>query len=158
MMRLRSILRCLWIVWSVWIVLATQHRVEVFQTDHSLWADAVQKAPFKPRPWINYAHELEKAGHYPEALVGFLYASDLASRRVNQYPTIASVAQAGVIRVLLAQGRLEEADKYMAQVPKHLRNTYIMGISRMALQMVHGRCTKLVEAGRNILQCKDTLE
>ena len=155
---MRRIVQLLWIVWFVWIILATLQRVEVFQTDQSLWTDAVQKAPYKPRPWINYAHELEKAQRYPEALVGFLYASDLASRRVNQQPMIASAAQAGVIRVLLAQGRLEEADKYMAQVPRHLRNTYIMGISRMALQMVHGRCTKLVEAGRNILQCKDTPE
>lgn len=50
---------------------ATRQYAAVWQTEATLWAYAVTRAPEKPRPLNNYAVTLAAAGHLTEARVWF---------------------------------------------------------------------------------------
>jgi len=50
---------------------STAARNQVWQSALALWADASQKAPEKPRIWVNYGTALHFAGRYDEAVKAY---------------------------------------------------------------------------------------
>jgi Tfp pilus assembly protein PilF len=50
---------------------ATWYRNEVWQSALSLWKDASEKSPGKPRIWVNYGTALHFAGRYDEAVKAY---------------------------------------------------------------------------------------
>jgi hypothetical protein len=70
--------------WLVCLPILTAGRVQVWQSDFSLWKDAVAKAPYKPRPWINYGKELAERQQTAAAFHAFTRAEQLIDARPNQ--------------------------------------------------------------------------
>lgn len=57
---------------------ATVARNRVWQSERSLWRDAVEKAPGNARAWMNVGHDEVARGKYTEARASFLRALELS--------------------------------------------------------------------------------
>lgn len=59
-------------VWLLLLAVQTHRQVRTFRSDMQLWGQAVQMAPEKPRPRLNYGLALLRAGRFDEAERAFL--------------------------------------------------------------------------------------
>ena len=67
--------------WLCWCFLATAQHVPVWQTDLSLWAYAVERAPWLPRTRINHGKALIAAGERERGIQVALVGYELERRR-----------------------------------------------------------------------------
>ena len=58
----------------------TARYLQVWHSDLTLWAYAVQQAPFKPRPRLNYGRALLLTGNFDDAERAFLIALTLSDQ------------------------------------------------------------------------------
>lgn len=65
------VLGCAWL---------TRQQTRVWTSDLTLWASAVEQAPLKPRPALNYGGYLAASGRFAEARAQFLRAKQLAQQ------------------------------------------------------------------------------
>ncbi|MDP3768587.1 MAG: hypothetical protein Q8S13_11285 [Dehalococcoidia bacterium] len=62
----------------LWYAYCTRQQVAVWHDDLTLWRHAVEQAPLKPRPRINYGLALLRSGRLDEAARAFRVARMLA--------------------------------------------------------------------------------
>ena len=105
---------CLAIMVAVGMALAisTGTRVRVWQSETRLWADAAQKAPRKPRAFVNLGNQYAFAGDRVRARAAYEQASVLAldptrfpDERIYGY----GIAQANLSRFDFEDGHVEAA-------------------------------------------------
>lgn len=84
----------------------------VWQSEMSLWAQAVAVSPQSPRPRINLGLELQQRGRYPEALAQYQEAVRLSwdKRRLPSHQAISMAgASNNIAALLMTAGRFEES-------------------------------------------------
>lgn len=65
------------------LAIGTARQIPRFQSDLRLWGAAVRVTPFLPRPALNYATALRRAGRVEDALPWFIRAHAFADRSVR---------------------------------------------------------------------------
>jgi hypothetical protein len=65
---MRLVIRLGLIVWICLSLFVLIVRVQVWQSDVAIWKEAVQWAPWKPRPWVNLGGAYARASNMPSAL------------------------------------------------------------------------------------------
>lgn len=91
---------------------STYTRAQVWISEHTLWTDAVRKAPRKPRPWINLGLAREVAGDIDGAFVAHQTALALSFQpRLTEYQQRFSriASETNIARLLAQTGREEFA-------------------------------------------------
>lgn len=97
-----------------WLILTSQ-RVFLWTNDAALWADAVQRAPEKPRPWLHYGAAIVHTDAI-RAASAFQRARALAERPTRSADERqVDLASAEINLALLARraGRLQETKELM---------------------------------------------
>lgn len=106
--------RRLIVLWMVLLLPVTAHRVFIWQNNLSLWANAVQEAPLKPRSLINYAEMLDRIGETDQALGYFRKAFEVTRWRTDQRSSISRLyAAADLVHVLAARREYAEVWKVL---------------------------------------------
>ena len=67
------------IAWLALLAGLTHQRAAVWQSDRTLWTDAVRMRPLKPRPWINLGQACYGEGQVDHAAAMFAYAERLSA-------------------------------------------------------------------------------
>lgn len=99
------------LIFLVWAGLSAR-RVAVFRTERTLWADAVAKAPSKPRPVMDYGRALEMDGDLAGAEQQFraVIPLTLDPRRGDKANRFAlAAAETNIAHLYLKQDRIWEA-------------------------------------------------
>lgn len=60
--------------------LVTYQQAKAWESDRTLWAHAVELAPLKPRPALNYGSALLLVGDYQRAAIWWAHAAELATQ------------------------------------------------------------------------------
>ena len=109
------------VVLCAWCALGTTTymRSRVWQSDFALWRDAADKAPQKPRPWINLALALEQAGDLDQAMRAHQTALALSFQpRLTEYQQrfSALASETNIARVLAITGQETAAKRMLDDV------------------------------------------
>ena len=102
---------------ALWM--GTHARAYTWQSNLTLWSDAVRKAPQKPRPWINLGLAQEEAGDMDAAMRTYTTSLTLAFQpRLTQYQQAFSrvASETNIARVLAQTGREEAALRMLNDV------------------------------------------
>lgn len=86
----------------------THQRLAVWQTDRTLWADAVEKAPTRPRPVMDYGRALEMDGDLAGAMQQFRAVLPLtldARRGARSNRFAMAAAETNIAHLYLRQGQ-----------------------------------------------------
>jgi protein O-mannosyl-transferase len=83
--------RSLFYVWITLFALLSMQRNQVWQSEMTLWADAVKKAPDMYRAQSNWGKALQESGHWEEALVVYKKAIELDPRHGDAYNNLATI-------------------------------------------------------------------
>lgn len=113
-MRTRLIL----IAWLLVLTWLTSGRVRVFDSDASLWKDALLKAPTKPRPVMNYGRTQELAGDLTGAEAAYRTAIVLSfDQRRPPYMRLSTqaAAETNLAHLHIKAGRLASAMEVLEQ-------------------------------------------
>lgn len=105
-----------------WLILTAQ-RVILWTDDGRLWADAVQQAPLKPRPWLHLGASVALQGDTARATRLFHFARGLArSPERSRDEQVIGQAAAEVNLALLAarDGRLQDARNWITHAQARL--------------------------------------
>ncbi|MGR0480911.1 MAG: tetratricopeptide repeat protein [Candidatus Electronema sp. V4] len=97
-------------------------RNSVWQTDTSLWTDALKKAPKNSRPYINLGYNLQYEGNYEAAFN--LYHSSLGKYSSTPWKDQV-VANNGMGHLMMKIGRYEQAFSFFEQAAVLSRNRSI---------------------------------
>lgn len=73
------------VIWCAVCVHQTGRRVAIFSDERVLWTDAVQKAPTKPRPWVNLGVQYAREGH--DGLAEYAFREAIAAAANPDRPT-----------------------------------------------------------------------
>jgi len=121
----------------------TQSRARVWHDDLSLWTDAVQRAPRKPRPWINLGLALERAGDVTSGMQAHQAALALSFQpRLSQYQQVFSrvASETNIARVLAQSGEEEAAERILNDIIARHPNFAHARYNRGILYARTGRC------------------
>ena len=133
---MRLVLVAFW-VWSGGMACLTAQRVTIWTSETALWADAVAKAPGKPRPLVNLArqadlqHDLATAERLYRAAVTISHDSRRPPRSQRH---VRAAAQTNLAHVLMKRGDAASAmrllDSILAEWPTypyaHFNRGYIL--------------------------------
>lgn len=121
----------------------TVDRLAVWQSPLTLWADAVTKAPQRPRPWVNYGVALSAAGETDQAIAAYQRARTLATDpRRGRYRNVSdqTIATNNLAAVLARHGDGLTAvalwTQLMAEHPTYAAAYFNRGV----YQARHGAC------------------
>lgn len=92
---------------GVALAISTASRVHVWTDEQRLWADAAEKAPRKPRPWVNLGKQYQLAGDTTRAKRAYETAIALASdpsRGRDERVAGRAIAEANLALLWSAQG------------------------------------------------------
>ena len=131
--------------WLCSLPIQTYSRVQLWHSEPALWAEAAQRAPYKPRVLINYGQMLERDARYPDALTAYLHADAIIDQRPTQSPVYLHIqAEVDIIDLMIGVGRYEEAQRALITMlhgpyanAMRVRKTYAL------LQFIRGGCTML---------------
>ena len=99
--------------------MSTHARAQVWRSNLTLWTDATQKAPQKPRPFINLGLAQEEAGDMDAAMRTYTTSLTLAFQpRLTQYQQAfyRVASETNIARVLAQTGREEAALRMLNDV------------------------------------------
>lgn len=135
------------VIWLGLLACATHLRAQVWTSDGTLWEDAIQQAPLKPRPWINVGLAREQRGDWPGALAAYQTALALAPQpRLSPYQQrfshVASLTN--IARVLAQTGHEPEAEQLLRQLVEQYPRFPHVNFNLAVLLAKTGRC----EAGQ----------
>lgn len=140
-------------------VVATYRRNDVWRSDVSIWQDAAQKSPLKPRPRVNLAAAYADAGRLDEAIREYENAILLAQSRPEperRHGIPRAVSSMG--SALISQRRTAEAEALLAKAwadfPAHPGigvnlAAALLGESRKRLQTAIGVTSEAIAAWQN---------
>ncbi len=120
---------------------ATAVRNQVWQSALALWADASQKAPQKPRIWVNYGTALHFAGRYDEAVKAYDRALSFGFD-----PTVP--LELVVRNTALALVRLRRYDEARSRLERYLERAPRDGGTLVILALVEVDTNRLDDAER----------
>ena len=106
-------------VWLFMLSGLTLVRASAWQSELTLWSDAVRQAPKKPRPWINLGLAKERAGDIEGAFLAHQTALALAYQpRLTEYQRKFSrvASMTNIARMLAQHGQEEAALRMLNQV------------------------------------------
>jgi hypothetical protein len=96
--------RTILLLWLGMLMATSASRVWVWQTNVTMWQDAVTKAPFKPRPLINYGEMLEAQGdlvgahgYYERAFQAIHWRQDRRSQ-VSMFYAVQNLARNAILQ------------------------------------------------------------
>lgn len=99
-----AVVTCVLAVWAV----GTMQRVAVWQTERTLWGDAVRVTPTRPRPVMNYGRALELDGDLDGAMRQFRAVIPLtfdARRGVQANRFALAAAETNIAHLYLKTGQ-----------------------------------------------------
>lgn len=104
------------LIWVLFLLPSTGHRVFVWGNNLTLWADAAQVSPVKPRSLINYAEMLDRKGDADQALIYFRRAFAATTWRTDQRSNISKLyAATDLVHVLAARREYAEMWKILQE-------------------------------------------
>lgn len=136
--------RLLPLAWLVCLPLLTASRVQVWQSNLSLWTDALHTAPTKPRSLINYARAIDvEQARYADALQFYQYADRLLDSRPNQAPrTVRMTARADAAHCMTMTGQFADARReLLALYNGGYKDALLVRYYWAELQLATGNCT-----------------
>ena len=141
-------------LWLVFLIGQTLAQGVVWQSDMTVWENAVQQAPRKPRALINYAVTLEAAGRLSDALSYYQRGYREMEQRVFTRDDARMFARAGLIRTLTKLGRLDEAATWVPALSGRAQLPQVVWDSYALLRTAQGRCTSLVSrTAKQVWRC-----
>lgn len=113
----RRLLGSALVVVGLMVGLTTRHRTQLWTDERALWADAVQKAPAKPRPWVNLGRQAALRGAVGGARRAYwqaLIVAQAPGRSAAERLYGSGYAQANLALLLMAEGNREDAHAVIA--------------------------------------------
>lgn len=129
-----KVLGCVAVALLVGLLSATAHRVHLWTDgERFLWAEAVQKSPLKPRPWVNLGNQYASAGLENLAEDMYQQASVLAQdpRRLREEKAYGfALAQANIAILEAKRGDMRGAVVRLRRVTSRYPVTSVQRLQR----------------------------
>jgi tetratricopeptide (TPR) repeat protein len=132
---------CLWVGA---LGITTWTRCHVWQSDRALWADAVLKAPAKPRAIMNYGRTRELAGDPVTAerlyreVIGICLTEDRRPAYVRRFSIAA--AEVNIAHLYMKDGRMASAMRILDQTIAGWPEFPYAHYNKGAILWVYGAC------------------
>ena len=110
---------------------STASRVHLWADERLLWADAVRKAPEKPRPWVNLGNQYSREHLDNLAEDAYVRATSLAenpSRLPDERAYGFSLAQANLAQLEVKRGEKEAAIERLRATTARYRVTSVQAL------------------------------
>ena len=115
-------------------------RVVVWQSESSLWADAVATDPLAPLAWLNVGYARSQAGAVAEAEAAYRRAAELATRDPRWDRVVRTMAETNLGAVLARTGRPLEALRLWNGVLHRYPGYALARFNRAMVYASAGRC------------------
>lgn len=116
MMRLAAGLALMWLAS---LPVLTGLRVPIWQDERALWAEATERSPRKPRPWVNVGRQAHLTGDRVFAERAYRHAQALsrdARRPLREQQTGWAVSTVNLALLMAQRGEIENAAGLMREV------------------------------------------
>jgi tetratricopeptide (TPR) repeat protein len=129
------------LAWLAVLAMTAHRRLDVWQNEETLWADAAAKAPLKPRPVLNLGRVHELRGDLGFAEQSYRDVIHLASdRRRGDWQFAKAAAESNLAHVFIKQGRFASAMTVIEHGLFEFPAFPYLHYNRGAILWQHGAC------------------